>query len=103
MSGIILEINNMNSLLAFYKNKKVFLTGHTGFKGTWLSRILILAGAEVTGYSLEPPTEPSLFEQTNTAGQMNSMSTIFQTVRMYRRQRDAGSSLYRSVTVTDMK
>ncbi|MBO4706177.1 MAG: CDP-glucose 4,6-dehydratase [Spirochaetaceae bacterium] len=63
----------MNSLLSFYKNKKVFLTGHTGFKGTWLSRILILAGAEVTGYSLEPPTDPSLFEQTNTAGQMNSI------------------------------
>ena len=63
----------MNSLLSFYKNKKVFLTGHTGFKGTWLSRILILSGAEVTGYSLEPPTEPSLFEQTGTAGQMNSI------------------------------
>ena len=52
------------------KGKKVFLTGHTGFKGTWLSRILILAGAEVTGYSLEPPTNPSIFEQTKTAGQM---------------------------------
>lgn len=42
----------MSELLSFYKGKKVFLTGHTGFKGTWLSRILILAGAEVTGYSL---------------------------------------------------
>ena len=63
----------MNELLNFYKGKKVFLTGHTGFKGTWLSRILILAGAEVTGYSLEPPTEPSLFEQTKTASQMKSI------------------------------
>lgn len=63
----------MSELLSFYKGKKVFLTGHTGFKGTWLSRILILAGAEVTGYSLEPPTKPSLFEQTGTAGQMNSI------------------------------
>lgn len=63
----------MNELLDFYKNKKVFLTGHTGFKGTWLSRILILAGAEVTGYSLEPPTSPSLFEQTKTASQINSI------------------------------
>lgn len=60
--------------LTFYKNKKVFLTGHTGFKGTWLSRILILAGAEVTGYSLEPPTTPSLFENTKTAGQMISIT-----------------------------
>lgn len=63
----------MNELLKFYKEKKVFLTGHTGFKGTWLSRILILAGAEVTGYSLEPPTNPSLFEQTKTASQMKSI------------------------------
>ena len=51
----------MKDFLTFYKGKKVFLTGHTGFKGTWLSRILILAGADVTGYSLEPPTEPNLF------------------------------------------
>lgn len=59
--------------LNFYKGKKVFLTGHTGFKGTWLSRILILAGADVTGYSLEPPTEPSLFKQTKTDFQMKSI------------------------------
>lgn len=63
----------MSELLSFYKGKKVFLTGHTGFKGTWLSRILILAGAEVTGYSLEPPTTPSIFEQTETASQMKSI------------------------------
>src|SRR5574344_872064 len=63
----------MNVLLSFYKGKKIFLTGHTGFKGTWLSRILINAGAEVTGYSLEPPTNPSLFEQTKTAAQMHSI------------------------------
>ncbi len=59
--------------LRFYKGKKVFLTGHTGFKGTWLSRILILAGADVTGYSLEPPTNPSLFDATKTASQMKSI------------------------------
>ena len=63
----------MNDLLAFYKGKKVFLTGHTGFKGTWLTRILLLAGADVTGYSLEPPTEPSLFAQTNTASKIKSI------------------------------
>ncbi|MBR6199847.1 MAG: CDP-glucose 4,6-dehydratase [Spirochaetales bacterium] len=59
--------------LGFYKRKKVFLTGHTGFKGTWLCRILILAGADVTGYALEPPTKPSLFEETKTASQMKSI------------------------------
>ncbi len=63
----------MNDLLSFYKGKKVFLTGHTGFKGTWLSRILILAGAEVTGYSLEALTNPSIFEQTKTSSQMKSI------------------------------
>jgi len=45
----------------FWKGKKVFLTGHTGFKGSWMSRILIMLGAEVTGYSLQPPTDPNLF------------------------------------------
>ncbi len=50
------------NLLDFYKNKRVFITGHTGFKGSWLSKILIRSGAEVVGYALEPPTEPSLYE-----------------------------------------
>lgn len=63
----------MNNIFKFYKNKKIFLTGHTGFKGTWLSRILILAGADVTGYSLDPPTTPSLFGQTATAKKMTSI------------------------------
>lgn len=47
--------------LSFYKGKKVFVTGHTGFKGSWLCKMLANAGAIVTGYSLNPPTNPSLF------------------------------------------
>lgn len=47
---------------AFYKNKKVLITGHTGFKGAWLTQILLNWGAEVTGISLDPNTEPNLFE-----------------------------------------
>jgi CDP-glucose 4,6-dehydratase len=47
---------------SFWKGRRVFLTGHTGFKGSWLSLWLSDLGAEVTGYSLEPPTEPNLFE-----------------------------------------
>ncbi len=46
----------------FWNGKKVFLTGHTGFKGSWLSLWLSSLGAEVFGYALEPPTEPSMFE-----------------------------------------
>ncbi len=48
--------------LSFYNGKRVFVTGHTGFKGSWLCKILTGAGAIVTGYALEPPTNPSLFE-----------------------------------------
>lgn len=47
---------------AFWNGKRVLLTGHTGFKGAWLCRILSDAGAQVTGYSLNPPTKPNLFE-----------------------------------------
>ena len=47
--------------LSFYKGKAVLVTGHTGFKGTWLCKILINAGAHVIGYSLEAPTSPNLF------------------------------------------
>ena len=46
----------------FWRGKRVFLTGHTGFKGSWLSLWLRQLGAEVTGYALQPPTTPSLFE-----------------------------------------
>ena len=52
-------------MLNFYKGKKVFVTGHTGFKGSWLCKILANAGAEVYGFSLLPPTEPSLFNIAN--------------------------------------
>ncbi len=57
----------------FYKGKKVLITGHTGFKGTWLSHLLVKAGALVTGYSLTPSTDPSLFELTGISGTMNSI------------------------------
>lgn len=47
---------------AFWKDRRVFVTGHTGFKGSWLCLWLHLLGARVTGYALEPPSDPSLFE-----------------------------------------
>ena len=59
--------------LSFYKGKKVLVTGHTGFKGSWLCKLLSMAGAEVTGYSLLPPTEPSLFKLANIEQEINSV------------------------------
>jgi len=59
--------------LSFWKGKRVFLTGHTGFKGSWLCRILIGAGAELTGYSLELPTQPNLFSLCGAQSKMNSI------------------------------
>jgi CDP-glucose 4,6-dehydratase len=47
----------------FWKDKRVFLTGHTGFKGSWLSLWLVSLGAKVKGYALNPPTSPSLFNE----------------------------------------
>jgi len=58
---------------SFYKGKKVLVTGHTGFKGTWLCRILVNAGAIVTGYSLRAPTNPNLFELADLEGKMTSV------------------------------
>ena len=57
----------------FYKGKKVLVTGHTGFKGAWLCRILLGLGAEVTGYALEPPTDPELFGLLDLEKNMNSV------------------------------
>jgi len=51
--------------LNFWKNKKVFITGHTGFKGSWLCLYLNLLGSDVYGYSLEPPSNPNLFDVAN--------------------------------------
>lgn len=55
------KMGGLMNMLDFYKGKKVLITGHTGFKGSWLCRILSSVGADVTGYSLEAPTTPNLF------------------------------------------
>lgn len=59
--------------LSFFKGKRVLLTGHTGFKGSWMSRILVNAGAELTGYSLAPCGESNLFELSDVKPRMNSV------------------------------
>ena len=75
----------MKKLTDFYRDKRVLVTGHTGFKGAWLCRILTLAGAQVTGYSLEPPTDPSLFE---IAGLEDVMDSVIGDIRNLQGLRD---------------
>lgn len=58
--------------LSFYKNKKVLITGHTGFKGSWLSQILLYCGADICGIGLKPNTEPSLFELLDLEGKIEN-------------------------------
>ena len=71
----------MNRYLSdFYKDKSVFVTGHTGFKGSWMCRALAEIGAKVTGYSLEPPTEPCLF---NLAEIDNDVQSVIGDIRDY--------------------
>ena len=66
MEDVMLDLN-------FFKNKNVLVTGHTGFKGSWLCKILSDAGAVVTGYSLKPPTKPNLFTLSGVEKKINSI------------------------------
>ena len=56
---------------ASYRGRRVLVTGHTGFKGAWLAEWLLALGAEVTGLSLDPPTQPALFDQLGLAGRLH--------------------------------
>lgn len=71
--------------LNFYKNKTVLVTGHTGFKGAWLCKILVNAGAKVIGYSLEAPTNPNLFELSKIE---NQIASIIGDIRDYKHLRE---------------
>ncbi len=76
----------MSKDLAFYKGKRVFITGHTGFKGSWLTKILVDAGAIVTGYSLKPPTTTNLWELLNLE---ENMVSIIGDIRDYKKLSEA--------------
>src|SRR5437879_729199 len=58
---------------SFWNGRRVFLTGHTGFKGSWISLWLESMGADVTGYALDSPTEPNLFGQAKVASSIRSL------------------------------
>ena len=75
----------------FWKNKSILITGNTGFKGTWLSIWLKSLDANVLGYSLEPPTNPSLFYQTRmdrkmktVKGDIKDKRKLFNTINRYK-------------------
>ena len=80
----------MNNLFSgIYKNKTVFITGHTGFKGSWLSYWLIQMGAKVIGYSLEAPTNPNHIELLNLdmisiTGDIRDLEKLKQTFKIYK-------------------
>ena len=61
------------NILDFYNGKTVLVTGHTGFKGSWMCKVLSMHGAKVIGYATEPPTIPSLFEEAKLADEIISV------------------------------
>ncbi|HEV8493093.1 MAG TPA: CDP-glucose 4,6-dehydratase [Candidatus Angelobacter sp.] len=78
-------------LESHYQGKRVLITGHTGFKGAWLSEWLLMLGAKVRGYALQPPTDPSLFVQLDLANRMEHQiadirdaEEVAKTVRQFR-------------------
>jgi CDP-glucose 4,6-dehydratase len=75
--------NNLLILKKFWKNKRVFLTGHTGFKGSWLSIFLNLLGAEVKGYSLKPEQKLNIFDLANISNLISS--SIIGDIRDYKK------------------
>jgi CDP-glucose 4,6-dehydratase len=81
------------SFLEFYKGKKVFVTGHTGFKGGWLTIWLKLLGADVVGFALPPETQPNLFNAAKVAdgivselGDIRDLAAVKQALRGLDRQ-----------------
>lgn len=82
----------MDSLANVYRGKRVLVTGHTGFKGAWLTEWLLMLGAEVRGYSLPPPTAPALFDQLGLASRIHhhqvadirDQTAVLEAVREYR-------------------
>lgn len=71
---MLLGKSGIDNIKKFYKGKRVFITGHTGFKGSWLCKILIMLGADVYGYALKPEQEENLFELIHLEEKMTSIT-----------------------------
>lgn len=87
----LIRKGKINMDMSFYKGKTVLITGHTGFKGSWMCKLLSKAGAKVIGYSLNPPTTPSLFELSgvekeivSVIGDIRDLAKLNETMQKYR-------------------
>lgn len=76
------SVEIMNAFNNIYKGKTVLVTGHTGFKGSWMCKMLVACGANVLGYALNPPTTPSIFDIANIE---NDITSIIGDIRDYKK------------------
>lgn len=84
-------VDRLMDKLDFYTGKTVLVTGHTGFKGSWMCKVLAMYGAKVIGYALNPPTTPSLFEEAHIGnsiisviGDIRDLKSLNETMQKYR-------------------
>lgn len=84
-------VDRLMDKLDFYSGKTVLVTGHTGFKGSWMCKVLAMYGAKVIGYALNPPTTPSLFEEAHIGnsivsviGDIRDLKSLNETMQKYR-------------------
>lgn len=82
------EHTNYGDVMSFYKGKRVFISGNTGFKGAWMTHILLNAGATVIGYALEPSTTPALFTLAG-IDKREGLKQIYADVRDFERMQEA--------------
>lgn len=90
-----MRLGRCGEMIEFFNNKKVLITGHTGFKGSWLCRILSLAGANVVGYSLEAPTTPNLFDLIHS----NHLISIYGDVRDLKKMKEVFANFQPEIVI----